>query len=116
MCTYFAIHVHILCGGIISGYLWIIWLFEGFSGSYLILLSTFPIQNIGIWYILQLRMVNFKIYIIIYFQFLSCNWEIITTFAENKLCFLRLVVVVNLLLSASRSSILMTIRKDGHIA
>ena len=52
MCTYFAIHVHILCGGIISGYLWIIWLFEGFSGSYLILLSTFPIQKIGIWYIL----------------------------------------------------------------
>ena len=81
MCTYFAIYVHILYGGIINGYLWIMWLFEGFSGSNLILLSTFPIQNIGIWYILWLRMVNFKIYIKIYFQFLSCNWEIITTFA-----------------------------------
>ena len=45
MCAYFAIHMHILCGGIISGYLWIIWLFEGLSGSYLILLSTFPIQK-----------------------------------------------------------------------
>ena len=59
MCTYFAIHVHILCDGIISGYLWIIWLFEGFSGSNLMLLSTFLIQKIGIWNILQLRMVNF---------------------------------------------------------
>ena len=52
MCTYFAIHVHILCGGIINGYLWIMWLFEGLSVSNLMLLSTFPIQNIGIWYIL----------------------------------------------------------------
>ena len=26
-------------------------------------------------------MVNFEIYIKNYFQFLSCNWEIITTFA-----------------------------------
>ena len=77
----FAIHVHILCDGIISGYLWIMCLFEGLSSSNLILLSTFPIQNIGIWYILWLRMVNFKIYIKNYFQFLSCNWEIITTFA-----------------------------------
>ena len=53
MCTYFG-------GGITSGYLWIIWLFEGFSGSNLILLSTFNIQIIEMWQLIWLIMVNFK--------------------------------------------------------